>query len=209
MNGAAERRLHRFMTTSNDIFASSRGLSCPPDDARVQALRSGPRWFLVFTKPSSESTAKTNLERQNYHVYYPRLLRPSLHRGRWVDRVVSLFPRYLFARVDAERQSLAPVRSTFGVVDVVRFGSQPAIVSDAIVEDLIERADAQSGLHRLSCRSRFEHGMRVNVIAGAFEGLDGIFEREAGSDRVVILLELLGRRTPVGVPSRYVISSIA
>jgi transcriptional antiterminator RfaH len=163
----------------------------------------------VFTKPSAESTAKTQLERQNFRVYYPRLLRPSLHRGRWVDRIVSLFPRYLFVHVDTACQSLAPVRSTFGVVDIVRFGSQPATVSDAIVEDLVQRADVHSGLHRLSCRSRFERGMRVNVIAGAFEGLDGIFEREAGSDRVVILLEVLGRRTPVGVPSRYVVSSIA
>ena len=194
------------MKTSDEPFASSRG---PDDETGVQALRSALRWFPVFTKPSAESTAKKHLERQCYQVYYPRLLRPSLRRGRWVDRIVSLFPRYLFVRVDTARQSLAPVRSTLGVVDLVRFGAQPATVSDAIVEDLMQRADAHTGLHRLRCRSRFERGMRVDVIAGVFEGLDGIFERETGSDRVVILLELLGRRTPVGVPSRYVVSSIA
>ncbi len=197
------------MTTSNEIFASSRGPGCPSDDIGVQGLPSALRWFLVLTKPSAESTAKTHLERQDYQVYYPRLLRPSLRRGHWADRVVSLFPRYLFVRVDTAYQSLAPVRSTFGIVDIVRFGAQPATVSDAIVEGLVERADALSGLHRVRCGSRLERGTRVNIIAGAFEGLDGIFEREAGGDRVVILLNLLGRRTPVGIPSRYVVSSTA
>jgi transcriptional antiterminator RfaH len=172
------------------------------------ALRSALRWFLVFTKPSGESVAEAHLERQGYSVYYPRMLRPSLHRGRWVDRIVSLFPRYLFVHVDTARQVLAPVRSTLGVVDIVRFGTEPAAVPDAIVDGLIQRADASSGLHRPSCRPKLERGMRVNVIAGAFEGLEGIFEREAGSERVVVLLELLGRRTPVGVPARYVVSSI-
>jgi transcriptional antiterminator RfaH len=205
MNGAARGRGRDSMKTSDELFASSRG----PEDTDEQAAGSALRWFPVFTKPSAESMAKTHLERQRFQVYHPRLLLPALRRGRWVDRVVSLFPRYLFVRVDTAHQSLAPVRSTSGVIDVVRCGTQPATVPDAIMEELIQRADAHTGLHRLRCRSRFERGMRVNVIAGPFEGLDGIFEREAGSDRVVILLELLGRRTPVGVPSRYVVSRIA
>src|SRR4030095_2041604 len=95
------------------------------------------RWFLVLTRPASEQLAKTNLERQGYRVYYPRLLRPSLQRGRWVERVVSLFPRYLFLQLDAARQSLAPVRSTLGVANLVRFGSEARVVPDAIVDDLM------------------------------------------------------------------------
>ena len=166
-------------------------------------------WFLVFTKPSGEAVAKVNLERQAYRVYHPRLLHPSLYRGRWVDRIVSLFPRYLFIQMDMVQQSLAPVRSTLGVANVVRFGAQSTIVPDSIVAGLMGRADPESGLHRLNRSKVFEPGARVNVIAGAFEGLDGIFERDSGSERVVVLLGLLGQVTPVTIASRNVVPSMA
>jgi transcriptional antiterminator RfaH len=163
------------------------------------------RWFLVFTKPSAENTAKANLERQGYGVYYPRLIRPSLSRGRWVDRIVSLFPRYVFVRVDSTQQSLAPVRSTLGVANIVRFGSESTVVPDTIVQELMGREEPSSGLHRLTNSRPFQTGMRVNLIAGVFEGLQGIFERDAGEERVIILLRLLGQDTPVCVPSRYAV----
>ena len=168
-------------------------------------LQSVLRWFLVFTKPSRECTAQVNLERQGYRVYYPRLLRPSLYRGRWVDRVVSLFPRYLFVQLDLGRQSISPVRSTVGVANIVRFGQETAFVPEGIVDALFCRADPESGLHRLNIRRQYQPGSRVSVIAGAFEGLEGIFEREAGEDRAIILLKLLGRNTPVLVRSGFVV----
>jgi transcriptional antiterminator RfaH len=167
------------------------------------------RWFLVLAKPSGEQAAQMNLERQGYRVYHPRLLRPALYRGRWVDRIVSLFPRYLFVQLDVARQSLGPVRSTIGVAGIVRFGPEAAIVPDGIVDALLRKADPESGLHRLNRGRSFEPGSRVSVIAGAFEGLEGVFERDAGEDRAVVLLTLLGRSTPVCVQSAFVVPSVA
>lgn len=46
------------------------------------------RWCLIHTKPACEAVAQTNLERQGYRVYYPRLLRLGRIRGRWVGFVV-------------------------------------------------------------------------------------------------------------------------
>lgn len=167
------------------------------------------RWFLVLTKPSCEQTAKDHLERQGFRVYYPRLISSVLSRGEWVERIASLFPRYLFVQLDSARQSLAPVRSTLGVVNLVRFGVEPKAVPDRVVNGLIDRADPESGLHRLSCDRPLTSGARVSVIAGAFQGLEGIFERDAGNERVVVLLQLLGQEAPVRITSRYVVPSIA
>src|SRR5437879_12540205 len=97
-------------------------------------------WFLVLTKPAAEGTAQSNLQRQRYRVYYPRLTRPALRRSRWVDRVVALFPRYLVVQLDTIRQSMGPVRSTGGVSSVVQLGAEAA------------RAPAQHGAE-LSCRA--------------------------------------------------------
>jgi len=179
------------------------------EDGAALGLQSLLQWFLIFTKPSGEETAEKNLERQGYHVYYPRLLRPALRRGHWIERIVSLFPRYLFVQLDTARQSLAPVRSTLGVANVVRFGSEIAVVNDHIVDGLIRRADPQSGLHRLAGARPFEPGCPVSIVAGAFEGLDGIFERDAGNERVVVLLKLLGQSTPVRIPAGFVMPGCA
>lgn len=163
------------------------------------------RWYLIHTKPLSEATAQTNLERQGYEVYFPRLEHPVRRKHGWQSRIGPLFPRYLFLRVEPDRQTLSPVRSTTGVASVVRFGAELAIIPDRVVCDLRSRADPQSGLHRLNGAMRFVRGSAVTIVASAFDGLEGIFERTAGSDRVVILLTLLGHTTPVQVPVDLVI----
>jgi len=158
------------------------------------------RWYLVLTKPRSEAKAKAHLERQGYGVFFPRLRESVLNRGRSVERVAPLFPRYLFSRLNISNQSLAPMRSSVGVSEVVRFGMDYAVVPDAIVDNLMSRADPASGLHVLGRPRVLKPGMSVQVIAGAFDGLDGIFEREDGDERVLVFLKLLGREVSVRVP---------
>ena len=157
-------------------------------------------WYLVHSKPASEVTAEENLQRQDYEVYLPRLTRTVRRRGRRYERIVPLFPRYLFVRVNRLTQSLGPVLSTRGVSDVVRFGQQYATVPSAMLELLRHRADRESGLHRLQEPGLPKPGTVVRIAEGPFNGLDGIFEREAGADRVVILIDLLGSQTKVQVP---------
>lgn len=201
------------MLESGTLHRLSEAISVPGDtngtvplpDPAIPGLQAFLRWFLVFTKPSSEKIAQTNLERQGYRVYYPRLLQPVLYRGRWIERVVSLFPRYLFVQLDSARQSFGPIRSTVGVAHIVCFGRESATVRNEIVERLMTKEDPQSGLHRLASGRSFERGTAVRVIAGAFEGIEGIFEREAGEDRIVILLRVLGRDTVMRLPSQYVV----
>jgi len=129
--------------------------------------------------------------------------------GRWRERITALFPRYLFVRLEEGRQSLSPVRSTVGVADVVRFGLRYAAVPDEVVCDLRGRADPQSGLHRLGRRSPFPCGSHVRIAAGPFDGLEGVFEREAGAERVVVLLNLLGQDAAVRIPAGFVVPALS
>ena len=161
------------------------------------------RWYLVFTKPAGEETARLNLERQGYCVYFPRLQQRTLYRGRCIERVSALFPRYIFLQLRMGQQSLGPVRSTVGVVDAVRFGGEYAVVPAQVVDGLVQAADPVSGLHQLK-NPLLVCGATVRVIAGAFAGLEGIFERGNGADRIVVLFKLLGHEAPVSVPARFV-----
>jgi transcriptional antiterminator RfaH len=157
------------------------------------------RWYLVHTKPSREALAKNNLERQGFEVYYPRLRHCVRWRKQRNERVVALFPRYLFLHLDEGRQSLRPVHSTIGVATVVRFGLQYTVVPEAVIRELQRRASPDTGLHQLIGAPMLARGTKVRVCDGAFDGLEGIFERPDGADRVVVLLSLLGQDTAVYV----------
>jgi transcriptional antiterminator RfaH len=165
------------------------------------------QWYLIHTKPAAESLALTNLARQHYEVYLPRVVQSVRRAGRRYERVGPLFPRYLFLHLNAGEQAFAPVVSTVGVRAVVRFGSRYTIVPDQVVHDLRARADPVTGLHQLNCGALPKPGAAVRICLGPFDGLEGIFEREAGTDRVVVLLSLLGRRAPVYVPAGHIMLS--
>ena len=158
------------------------------------------RWYLIHTKPLSEGLAQANLERQEYEAYLPRATQAVRCKGHWQDRIVALFPRYLFLRLNEGRQSLGPVRFTMGVASVVRFGSKYTIVPDQVIRDLFARADPATGLHRLGRAWGLSAGAPVRIRNGPFDGLDGVFEREAGAERVVVLLNLLGQAVSAYVP---------
>jgi transcriptional antiterminator RfaH len=129
--------------------------------------------------------------------------------GHWHECVAPLFPRYLFLQLREGRQALSPVRSSIGVAGIVRFGASYAIVSDQIMSDLRLREDPETGLHRLAKRPCLARGSPVHIATGPFEGLDGVFEREAGSDRVVVLLNLLGQDAQVRIPADFVLPGCA
>jgi transcription antitermination factor NusG len=67
----------------------------------------------------------------------------------------------------------------------------------------MDRED-DAGLHCLSFKPLFECGTAIRVIEGALAGIEGIFEREDANDRVVVLLNLLGRETLINLPAASV-----
>jgi transcriptional antiterminator RfaH len=166
-----------------------------------------PQWYLVRTRPLAELTAQTHLQRQGYVTYLPRLVQIARRQQRWAEGVVPLFPRYLFLHLDAAQQSLRPVHSTVGVSNIVRFGARCAVVRDEVIEEIRARADAATGLHRLQAAARFTRGTRVRITAGPFCGINGIFERADGAERVTILLNLLGQEMPVTFPTELIVSA--
>ena len=161
------------------------------------------RWYVVCCKPRQEAVAEENLLRQGFHVYLPRIRITKRRGGQWVDAVEALFPRYAFIQIDPSQRSTAPIRSTRGAVGLVRFGGQPAVVPDAVIDALLQREDAASGLHQDS-RPLFCAGDIVKLVEGPLAGLEGVFEQQDGEKRVIVLLELLGKSNKVTVSRDWV-----
>ena len=173
-------------------------------------------WYAVFCKPRGEATAEANLLRQGYNIYLPRLVSERRKAGKWVPSTEPLFPRYLFLQPRDATHSLAPVRSTLGVTGLVRFGVQPAVVPAALIEELRACEAAGSGGQdangvggQQTRRELFAPGAQVKFMTGPFAGLEGIFSKASGAQRVIVLLELLGRMQDVTVARDWIVPAAA
>jgi transcriptional antiterminator RfaH len=157
------------------------------------------QWYVVYTKPRQEAVAEENLERQGYEVYLPLIAEARRQRGRWRQCFEPLFPRYLFVRLSLACDNTSPIRYTTGVSNVVRFADELAAVDDHIVESLKRRADCATGWQHVPKASVFKPGDRVLMDDGPCAGVEAIFQAESGSERVVVLLNLLGRKNYISV----------
>jgi transcriptional antiterminator RfaH len=159
-------------------------------------------WFVVHTHVNAEAKAARNLMRQGFEIYSPCYLRRRSH-ARKIDQVAApLFPRYIFVRIDMATQRWRSIRSTSGVVGVVLNGSDPAPVPPPVLHSLRERED-ESGYVTLDQR-RFVPGDKARVVAGAFAENLALVEGLADSDRIVILLDMLGRKVRVSIEADMV-----
>jgi transcriptional antiterminator RfaH len=154
-------------------------------------------WYLVYTKPRSETLAAAQLARQGYDAYLPLYKTFKRGPGGMVAEHGPMFPRYVFFRPGSAGQSIAPVRSTVGVSNLVRFGVTPATVSSDLL-DALRAFEQQREQADPSTFSPFQPGRRVLVCAGPLKGLEGLVSRTAGQ-RVTVLLDMLGQGTPVGI----------
>lgn len=155
------------------------------------------RWYLVYCKPRQESTAQRNLERQGYMTYLPLLRQRRRRKGRNVSTVGPMFPRYLFVSLNLETDNWGPIRSTLGVVSIVRFGQTAAAVPDHLIEFFRNHQDAE-GI-QLWSPAEYQRGMKVRITEGGFAGYEGIFVARTGRERVTVLLEVLGREARASV----------
>lgn len=157
------------------------------------AVGAGKEWYLVYAKPRQEKVAQVNLERQGYRTYLPMVSQPRRRNGRRIAVIAPMFPRYLFIRLDRRSDDWGPIRSSRGVVSLVRFGQAAAKVPDRLIAALHAREDAR-GVQVLP-PEEYRPGSRVRITDGSFSGYQAIFLAKSGRDRVVLLLDVLGKHT--------------
>ena len=159
------------------------------------------KWRAVFCKPREEQRARMHLINQGYDAFLPQVRSRRRLRGRDRLQIEPMFPRYLFVALADYRQDWGPIRSTRGVVGLVRFGEEVPVVPDALIELLKTRQDAE-GAVELARFHQLKTDDPVEVTAGPFAGYRGIFEAETGEARAIILLELLSRQQRVEIATR-------
>jgi transcriptional antiterminator RfaH len=184
-----------------DFFAPT------PPHAVLDAADDRP-WYLVHSKPRQETVALAQLQAQGYQAWLPCLkqLTPK-RRQRTQGPFVwePLFPRYVFFRPGSPTQSIAPAKSTTGVTRLVAFGHVPALMPHRRLQELAEWERRQHSLDAAGVLG-LQPGMTVRITDGPLTGLDALVQM-AQHDRVVVLLELLGKSHAVTVPIQAVVTA--
>ena len=78
------------------------------------------------------------------------------------------------------------------------FRDLPTPIADQVILGLRSREDTD-GYVRLLLRPNFQAGDKIRILDGAFADCLGLYEGMRDSDRVAILLDLLGRKVRVTV----------
>lgn len=158
-------------------------------------------WFAIYTKPRQEHVALVNLERQSFECFLPMAMNPYQRRStRNAIRGEPLFPRYLFLNALPEVQNLATVRSTRGVVGLVRAGLELITVPEYIIAGLKTRMDRDTGLIALD-PVPLKRGDNVRIFDGPLVGLEGVLKEHRSQTRSVLLLKMLGRENTIEMDS--------
>ena len=106
-------------------------------------------------------------------------------------RIEPMFPRYFFIHLDTESDNWAPIRSTVGVTNLVRFGMTPSPVPDDLIQVLRDRDDS-AGVQDIPMHE-FKEGDKVRIEEGPFMGYEGIFLAKTSQERVLVLLDIVGK----------------
>jgi len=159
-------------------------------------------WYVVHTKPRQEDLALDQLQRQCYGIYLPRYKRIKRMSDRQAPLWEPMFPRYVFVQPESSQHSLAPIRSTLGVSNLVRFGNIPAVVPLEVMQR-IRAFEAERNQLSLQQISPLKEGVAVRIAQGPFAGLEGLIS-DVSNQRIVVLMQLLTKETRVSVSAHQI-----
>jgi len=156
-------------------------------------------WIVAHCHANAEIKAEAHLRRQGFEVYLPKFKTTRRHARR-IDTVIRpLFPRYLFIGFDAGLTHWRPIRSTVGVSHLLTAGERPLVAPAWVVEQLRSRED-DNGLFSGAGENPFQRGDAIQITTGPLADHSGIFDGLNDSQRVAVLLDIMGRQVRTLVP---------
>ncbi len=154
-------------------------------------------WYLIHTKPRVEKQAGENLNRQGYETYLPMVKTRRRRNSRYIQIVEAFFPRYLFISLSSKTDNWAPIRSTLGVSRLIQFGGIPAIAPVELIS-LLKSNENDLGFQETE-KKEMKTGDKVTIIDGPFSGYSGIYNKKKSTERVTILLDIVGKQSEVTI----------
>jgi len=149
-------------------------------------------WIVAHCHAKAEMKAEAHLKRQGFEVYSPKIKTTRRHARRIEIVLRPLFPRYLFIGFDDNSTHWRPICSTIGVSHLLKAGEKPLVAPAWVVEQIRQRED-KNGLFSVTNVKPFNKGDPIKFTRGPLTDYAGVFEYLNDSQRVAVLLEIMGR----------------
>ncbi len=143
-------------------------------------------WFVLRTKSRQEKALAGDLRSRGIASFLPLITCTKYYGGRKAHVELPVFPGYLFLRGEIDQAYEADrtrrVAQIIKVVDQGRFDRELRNIHLAL-----------AGRAPLDPYPYLHAGIRVEVRAGPFRGLQGVIEAGGRRDRLILQVEILGR----------------
>ena len=156
------------------------------------------KWYLIQFKPNSHNRASRNLNRQGFETFLPLHDTTSLISSRFINTSKPLFPGYMFIRFDKANIEWHKINNTYGVSSLITFNSILKSIPTAFVDNLMKRYDSSGKLLPIQ---KLKKGDQVTVLMGPFANFIATVEKYEADQRILILVDLMGRKTKIQTPS--------
>jgi transcription antitermination factor NusG len=167
----------------------------------IDKNKNSPKWFAVYTKSRSEQKVNKRLEDAGFQSFLPLITEIK----QWSDRKKKvkspLIKSYVFVKV--RNNDLVSLYSIPGVVSILKFLGEPAVVTEVEINNLKILAN-NSEAAKVIGPCFLKSGMPVQVVHGPLEGLIGVCISSKGSHRVIVKVEALNNFLEVTLPLSHI-----
>ena len=152
------------------------------------------KWIAVYTKPRHEKTVENELLKKGFEVYLPLLKqrRKWSDRKKWVE--FPLFRSYIFVKTEIKNTLF--VLQTLGVVKVVKFGGEVAVIQNDSIQAIKLMIE---GGYSPEATDYFVKGDPVEVKDGPLKGLVGEVIRVDNHDRLLVRVDAIQHSVSVQI----------
>jgi len=152
------------------------------------------KWIAVYTKPRHEKTVEKELLKKEFEVYLPLLKqrRKWSDRKKWVE--FPLFRSYIFVKTEIKNALF--VLQTLGVVKVVKFGGEVAVIQNDSIQAIKLMIE---GGYMPEATDYFVKGDPVEVKDGPLKGLVGEVIRVDNHDRLLVRVDAIQHSVSVQI----------
>jgi transcription antitermination factor NusG len=164
--------------------------------ATREIVRSAPpqQWHVLHVKPRQEKALAQDLAAMEIEHYLPLMTRVHFYGTRKFQVSLPVFPGYLF--IYGTIESVFATNRTRRVVRILRVANQEIFERDVQNIQLSLRENAQLDPYPFLVK-----GVRVEVRAGPFRGLQGIIESTWRANRLILQVEILGKAVSMEIDS--------
>jgi len=160
-------------------------------------------WYLLYVSSGHEEQAKRNLEQRVkymdvgdkiFDVVIPTTKEIEIKAGKRRTISKKAFPGYIMVNMQLDEHSWDIVRNTPGVAGFVSTGAKPVPLVKEEANTILQRMDEAPSEVRMT----FKEGDSIRVTSGPFIDFIGKVEQvNMDKGKVIVLLSLFGRETPV------------